>query len=42
MEAGQEYYFRVGIEMCMWKGQGKIMLEGEDGKQECPLSYNPL
>lgn len=27
MGAGQEYYFRVGIEMGMWKGQGKIMLE---------------
>ena len=35
MGAGQVYYFRVGIEMGMWKGQGKIMLdENEKGAEE--------
>ena len=35
MGSGQEYYFRVGIEMGMWKGQGKIMLyENEKGAAE--------
>jgi Protein of unknown function (DUF2846) len=27
MGRGQHYYFRIGIEMGMWKGHGKIMLE---------------
>jgi hypothetical protein len=30
MGGGQEYYFRVGIEMGMWKGQGKLMLEDKE------------
>jgi hypothetical protein len=35
MGAGQLYYFRVGIEMGMWKGQGKLMLkEAEEGAAE--------
>jgi hypothetical protein len=35
MRAGEEYYFRVGIEMGFWKGQGKIMLdENERGAAE--------
>jgi hypothetical protein len=27
MGPGQKYYFRVGIEMGMWKGHGKLTLE---------------
>lgn len=27
MGPGQTYYFRIGIEMGMWKGQGKLTLE---------------
>ena len=35
MGGGQEYYFRVGIEMGMWKGRGKIMLvDNEKGAAE--------
>jgi hypothetical protein len=30
MGRDQEYYFRVGIEMGMWKGQGKLMLEDKE------------
>lgn len=30
MGGGQTYYFRVGIEAGMWKGQGKILLENND------------
>lgn len=30
MAAGQTYYFRIGIEAGMWKGQGKILLEDND------------
>jgi hypothetical protein len=30
MGPGQTYYFRVGIEMGMWKGQGKITLDDAD------------
>ncbi len=29
MISGQTYYFRVGIEAGMWKGEGKILLEDE-------------
>jgi hypothetical protein len=35
MGAGQTYYFRVGIEAGMWKGNGKIILESnEKGAEE--------
>src|SRR5436305_878891 len=35
MGGGQEYYFRIGIEMGMWKGQGKLTLdENEKGAAE--------
>ncbi len=35
MGRGQQYYFRIGIEMGMWKGHGKIMLEeNEKGAAE--------
>ncbi|HEX8921304.1 MAG TPA: DUF2846 domain-containing protein [Pyrinomonadaceae bacterium] len=35
MRGGEVYYFRVGIEMGFWKGQGKIMLdEREKGAAE--------
>jgi hypothetical protein len=35
MGGGQVYYFRVGIEMGMWKGQGKITLDdAEKGADE--------
>ena len=35
MGAGQTYYFRVGIEVGMWKGNGKILLESnEKGAEE--------
>lgn len=35
MGAGQTYYFRMGIEMGMWKGNGKILLESnEKGAEE--------
>ncbi|HEX8493642.1 MAG TPA: DUF2846 domain-containing protein [Pyrinomonadaceae bacterium] len=35
MGGGQEYYFRVGIEMGMWKGHGKLMLvDNEKGAAE--------
>ena len=27
MGPGQTYYFRIGIEMGMWKGHGKITLD---------------
>jgi hypothetical protein len=27
---GQTYYFRIGIEMGMWKGHGKITLDDAD------------
>jgi hypothetical protein len=30
MGPGQTYYFRVGLEMGMWKGHGKITLEDSD------------
>ncbi len=30
MGPGQTYYFRVGIEMGMWKGQGKLTLEDSE------------
>lgn len=30
MGPGQTYYFRVGIEMGMWKGHGKLTLEDSD------------
>ena len=30
MGGGQTYYFRVGIEAGMWKGNGKILLENND------------
>ena len=30
MGTGQTYYFRVGVEMGMWKGQGKITLEDSE------------
>ena len=30
MGAGEEYYFRVGIEMGMWKGHGKLTLEDKE------------
>ena len=30
MGPGQTYYFRVGIEMGMWKGHGKLTLEGAE------------
>jgi hypothetical protein len=30
MGPGQNYYFRVGLEMGMWKGQGKLTLEDAD------------
>ena len=30
MGTGQTYYFRVGIEMGMWKGQAKITLEDSE------------
>jgi hypothetical protein len=30
MGRGQQYYFRVGIELGMWKGQGKILLEDNE------------
>ena len=30
MGAGQTYYFRVGLEMGMWKGKGKITLDDAD------------
>lgn len=30
MGAGQTYYFRIGLEMGMWKGQGKITLDDAD------------
>lgn len=30
MGPGQTYYFRIGLEMGMWKGQGKITLDDAD------------
>jgi hypothetical protein len=30
MGRGEQYYFRVGIELGMWKGQGKLMLEDNE------------
>ena len=30
MGGGEEYYFRVGIEAGMWKGQGKLTLEDKE------------
>lgn len=30
MGRGQQYYFRVGIELGMWKGHGKILLEDNE------------
>jgi len=30
MGPGQTYYFRIGIEMGMWKGHGKITLDDAD------------
>jgi hypothetical protein len=30
MVPGQTYYFRIGIEMGMWKGKGKITLDDAD------------
>lgn len=34
MGSGQTYYFRVGVEMGMWKGQGKLTME--DGQKALP------
>jgi hypothetical protein len=42
MGPGQEYYFRVGIEMGMWKGQGKLMLEEKEKGEAEIKKLKPL
>lgn len=42
MGGGQVYYFRVGIEMGMWKGQGKITLDDAERGAEEIKKLKPL
>jgi hypothetical protein len=42
MGAGQTYYFRVGIEMGMWKGNGKILLESNEKGAEEVKKIKPI
>lgn len=42
MGGGETYYFRIGIEMGIWKGKGKIVLESNDKGAEEIKKIKPL